>query len=563
MSGVAVCVRSVAIPSRNYGDSTYNAGESEQAPYIFWAFFNILDQAHDHARAASTATQTADTTVAVNEHTLAAGEFAKAAEGTSSAEALRTLKLLEQHHKKLSQLLKFPAEHPVVDATSEKVVTASAAVSELREPKGDAGHTTPRRTPASASSIHIPRRMPPRDMSSSIASNLATARGIRSTNTRRALSPSVSTQQAPGNLEVPARRNSRQALASEITSEQLQGKPSWVPPMHSNQAKADSQAATTRTSAVAEQAQTTAAEEGFQRFYSTVENLLSKLSAPLAFAGLPLISEETATPPEAMKTKESLQKSKITSNNPAAVEPDLTKFISRAALRASSAHPNPGSDSFYVVPKTGHTATYANILSFAEKEKRRMAASLHSADPELFDDPDQDEFVDARETPMPRSPGLMKRLAPPKGKSAGARDLENVIEELHTENKSLKDCIDKLSKRLHAFEMSAQSSTLALQESIRLMAPASPTMHPTTSGSEAEAKMIARIKVLEEQVGLGEKELLILGKENEKLKTVVARYRERWEKLKEGAKTRREGGAKEAQAGAGREADPAGRFVAG
>jgi hypothetical protein len=556
-------MRSVTILSRNHGGSSHNAGESKQAPYVLPGLSNILDQAHDHARAASTATQTADTTVAVNEHTLAAGEFAKAAEGTSSAEALRTLKLLEQHHKKLSQLLKFPTENPVVDATSEKTVTASAAVSELRVPKGDAGHTTPRRTPAGASSIHIPRRMPPRDMSSSIASNLATARGIRSTNTRRALSPSVSTQQAPGSLEVPARRNSRHTLAPEVTPEQLQGKPSWVPPMHSNQAKADSQVATARTSAVAEQAQTTAAEEGFQRFYSTVESLLSKLSAPLAFAGLPLISEEAATPPEAIKTKETSQKSKITSNNSTAVEPDLTKFISRAALRASSAHPNPGSDSFYVVPKTGHTATYANILSFAEKEKRRMAASLHSADPELFDDPDQDEFVDARETPMPRSPGLMKRLAPPKGKPAGVKDLENVIEELYTENKSLKDCIDKLSKRLHAFEMSAQSSTLALQESIRLMAPASPTMHPTTSGSETEGKMIARIKALEEQVGLGEKELQILGKENEKLKTVVARYRERWEKLKEGAKTRREGGAKEPQAGAGKEADPGGRFVAG
>jgi hypothetical protein len=41
----------------------------------------------------------------------------------------------------------------------------------------------------------------------------------------------------------------------------------------------------------------------------------------------------------------------------------------------------------------------------------------------------------------------------------------------------------------------------------------------------------------------GGKEIERLGKENEKLKTVVARYRERWEKLKEGAKTCREGGA--------------------
>jgi len=40
-----------------------------------------------------------------------------------------------------------------------------------------------------------------------------------------------------------------------------------------------------------------------------------------------------------------------------------------------------------------------------------------------------------------------------------------------------------------------------------------------------------------------------MGKENEKLKGVVGRYRERWEKLKEGARVRREGGG----SGLGRE----------
>ena len=36
-----------------------------------------------------------------------------------------------------------------------------------------------------------------------------------------------------------------------------------------------------------------------------------------------------------------------------------------------------------------------------------------------------------------------------------------------------------------------------------------------------------------------EAELKKVGHENEKLKTTIGRYRERWEKLKEGAKTRR------------------------
>ena len=146
-----------------------------------------------------------------------------------------------------------------------------------------------------------------------------------------------------------------------------------------------------------------ASEEGFQKFYSTFESLLSRLSAPLAFAGLPLISEESSSTPSNVAHVESSPKSRTSiATRHGAAEPDLTKFISRAALRAS-ALPAPGSDSFYVVPATGHTVSYANILSFAEKEKRRLAATLHSDNPDLFDDPANDDFVDARETLMPTS----------------------------------------------------------------------------------------------------------------------------------------------------------------
>jgi hypothetical protein len=329
--------------------------------------------------------------------------------------------------------------------------------------------------------------------------------------------------------------------------------------MPTHQSKADAQVLTTRALAVAEPAAPSPSEEGFHRFYSTVESLLSKLSAPLAYAGLPLISEEPSTPPESANPKEITQKLKPTSSRSTTGEPDLTKFISRAALRAS-AHPTQGGDSFYVVPTTGHTVSYANILSFAEKEKRRMAASTHSADPGLLDDPDHEDFVDAHETPMPPSPGFKKFGG--KGKSSGVKELENVMEELYIENKSLKDCIDQLSKRLHAFEMSAQQSSLALQESMRMMRPSSPAMLPSSSkGGEIEAKLTRKIKSLEEQVETGEKEMRKLAKENEKLQSVVARYRDRWEKLKEGAKTRREM-PKDTKGGDGKD-DAGGRFLAG
>jgi len=47
--------------------------------------------------------------------------------------------------------------------------------------------------------------------------------------------------------------------------------------------------------------------------------------------------------------------------------------------------------------------------------------------------------------------------------------------------------------------------------------------------------------VLEAALAHAQKDVERYGRENEKLKTVVLRYRERWEKLKEGARVRREG----------------------
>jgi len=457
---------------------------------------------------------------------------------------LRTLKLLEQHHQRLSELLRYPSENPPastaveaeVQAVAEKPLSTSAAVAELRASKSDLGPRalSPLRNPPS---LQHPRRLPPRDLSSSIASNLASARGIRANYIRQPLSPSVSTQQAPGSLETLPRRDGKR---SKVPSIPEHAQPSWVPPTQAAPRKAEPQTVTTKTSAVAEQAPTSS-DEGFSRFYNTFENILSKLSAPLAFAGLPLISEEGPAPsaPEPAPSKKRSSGSKERTGS----DPDLTKYISRAALRASARDGQSGNDSFYVVPTTGHTVSYAQIMSFDQKEKRRMAASIHSENPDLFSDPaEEDDFVDARETPMPTSVTSVSFTRKGSGRKPSGRDLENKVEELDMENKSLKDCIDKLSKRLHAFEMSAQQNSMALQESMRLMRPMSPAREPLSSRGGDEG-LKRRVLELEEHVALGGQEIERLGKENEKLKTVVARYRERWEKLKEGAKTRREGGA--------------------
>ncbi|KAB8298814.1 hypothetical protein EYC80_000983 [Monilinia laxa] len=470
--------------------------------------------AHDHARAALLATQSSDTTVAINEHALAAGEFAKAASETGSAEALRTLRLLEQHHQRLSELLRYPIEHPQ---------------KELRTSKSDLGPriSTSQNLPGS----QTPRRLPPRELSSSIASNLASARGIRSSHSRQALSPSVSSLQAPGSIE--GRREASRRPKVPSIPEHTTSKPSWVPPQPT-QKKADPQTSTSRTSASAEpNSHAVAQDEGFSKFYSAFNSVVYKLSAPLFFAGLPLFSETDQSPTLSESSSTTARKIKTANRERMPTEePDLTKYISKAALRASARDGHSGNDSFYVVPTTGHTVSYAHILSFAEKEKRRLAASMHSADPDLFPDPnDEEDFVDARETPMPNSPSNSKRTRRLAGRGTDIR-----IEELDLENKSLKQCIDKLSNRLHAFEMAAQNSSMALQESIRLMRP-----EDRSPGSGPNDEMMKRrVTELEQQMRITNKENERLFRENEKLRETVVKYRNRWDVLKEAAKSRRD-----------------------
>ncbi|KAK7444226.1 hypothetical protein CaCOL14_008527 [Colletotrichum acutatum] len=547
-----------------------------------------LVKAHDHAKAASNAQHQSETTVAINEHALAAGEFANAARSTSSIEALRTLKLLEEHHQRLAELLKIPfdrraaaSQNPSSETIDEKQESqASDATSDISSP--DDGRTksgsgqqqqsaggSPVATVKGVPSLAQQRRYPSREMTSSIASNLASARGIRgSRNRSQPIPPSVTNDQAPGNMEVQARRDGSRTKMQNVLDQS--GKPGWIPPT------ADSPRRETEPKKTEEVASPAASDDGYSRFYSTFGNIINRLSAPLAFAGLPLITEESSSitssssiPEPPMETPEPApaKRTRLKPSPAAPAEPDLSKIYSRATLRAISAN-NPN-DSFYVVPTSGHTMSYANILNFADKEKRRLEASLHSgvgsgaggsgAGDSLIED-DEDDFVDARESPSmmmaaPTSPGVRRRTA---SKPNTEQNLKNTVEELYLENRGLKDMLDKLSKRLHAFEATAQNSSLALAESIRLRRPGSPATvgaSPFTAGggggmSSTDAVLKVRNKELEEQMAMAMQRMEALEKENRTMARTLEKYREKWEKLKAGAKARRQ-----AQGGTGESAE--------
>ncbi|PHH76273.1 hypothetical protein CDD82_4062 [Ophiocordyceps australis] len=583
-----------------------------------------LVRAHDHARAAAAATRHALASApptmanqglarglcgspAVSEqHALAADAFATAARDTSSNEALRTLHLLEKHHRRLAALMKLAPAQPCPEpspadasdpspepphkqqqpaasqpqlqppaprqteqegldsgpsvvakdsvAASPAPSAASTSAATLTPTPTLTAATAPAKPAAPSSTALAPPSPPPppppppaaarpvpsrsqhhqkrpfasRDMTSSIASNLASARGIRSRAQPLSPSgpsgPSRPSQQAAGALDAPSRRDapSRTRMRSNVPNEQDEDSAvSHGPSLRQHYPGSRAR----RTTPPRTQGPPPGADDGgYARFYSTFGSLINKISAPLAFAGLPLIQEESmslqeapgsvspGSSPPALSKQKGLRPVQSQSISP---EPDLSTIYSKATMRAL-VHGST-SESFYVVPATGHSMSYANILSYAEKEKRRHEAA----------DDDDDDFVDARETPVPSSPGISWRKPP---RHQGDRELRNTVEELSVENRSLKDMLDNVSKRLHAFEASSQHSTMALAESYRFVRPASPKDQggrAKTAGSEDELAAVLR------QLDRAEREKRRMQKSLEK-------YRDKWELLKAGAKARRE-----------------------
>lgn len=499
-------------------------------------------------------------------------------------QAFRTLKLLEQHHEKLSQLLKFQTSHPVPPKSDGGVASIEAAPpAPLPNPAKGQDGTLYRPQSQSLPAAHRPQQ----DTSSSIAGTLASARGIPSSKQRRSgqpSSPAVAQQNAEGRIVTPPRRSKLgEAPGSTRHDETVSEK------------SATGGQSTRRDTTVPLSKETVPdsspkpADDAFNRFYNTFESLFSKLSAPLAFAGLPLnpdaddntAANDLVSPNKQPSSNALTPKSKKSSRNPstsvapsrrATAEPAYSQLFSPAALAAVREEPGnaalgaPG-ESFYVVPTTGGTMPYASILA---RHQQHSAGTHHhnrslSRDSSALSE-DIDEFVDARETPGLGGAGgdspVMSRTtitnnSKKRGGGGGGPNQKN-MEELQLENESLRSVLDEMSRRLWQFEMGAQMGSVALHQSIRASlnrGPCSSTdggggnkdraATATTATSTAVAdnggsnnNTNSRLTHPEDDLKRQKREMERMGRENEKLKGVVGRYRERWEKLKEGARTR-------------------------
>lgn len=335
-----------------------------------------------------------------------------------------------------------------------------------------------------------------RDSSPALAKDMASRRGIPQASQRRvqSVAPNVSTVQAAGKM---AMGNPRHATTqAHDRSEQEQKELNW----------SQTEANNATIKAVEH-------DDGFSRFYSNLASgPLSKLSSMLAFAGLPLTEGSQDDAPVSSK---SLEKTSVQ----AISGPDVKQIFSKAALRAieeqqrnqgfSGSTFGPG-ESFYVIPASGGTASYANILSRAQQEAQRQ---------QVGDDPG--DFGDAREDSA-RQSSLSGRAPIATG---SVRE-----EELQIENAALKQILDKLSHRLQAFESHAQDASMA----VLTQSMASVRTQGTTHNHDVDDRMRAMEAQLEKEM----KERERLGLENQKQKQLIAKYRSHWEDLKNSARAK-------------------------
>ncbi|GAB7353528.1 hypothetical protein MBLNU459_g3970t1 [Dothideomycetes sp. NU459] len=457
-----------------------------------------LTLAHSHARSASQNTSKARLTVAASEHESAAGEFAKTALGTGDPEALRLLKLMEEHHHKLAQIIRSK------DAISKAVSEASQPL--LTDALPPATEKT------SGSEDDVAPTSPPVPEADPGQEKTATSPLARTHNPRRDSSPALAKDIASRRgIPQPSQRK-MQTAAPGVSAVIAEGRMTTTQPASTFDPPARRQPQSTRPDVPApvvvrdRQAPAASADDGFARFYSNLTaGPFSRISSMLAFAALPLTESTHPDSPTESRTEKTTAR--------ATNDPSVESLISPAALHAlqehqrtqgGSGHSFGQAESFYLIPPTGGTASYANIVN----REQRYARREHLSD--ISEEADG-EFVDARETQSRRAPPHQARTA------ASFKE-----EELQLENETLKQVLDKMSHRLQAFESHAQDASMAAltqsMASVRTQPSAPPDMSDERKAMEDEMRRAAR--------------------EIAKLKSINSKYKAYLENLKNNARAK-------------------------
>ncbi|KAK3676283.1 hypothetical protein LTR78_004034 [Recurvomyces mirabilis] len=446
------------------------------------------EQAHAHGRKAALETQQIHWTAAAEEHQNAAQDYAKTARTVNDGEALRVLRLLEQQHRKLAEIIKSPIPDDVTEHPAQHVPEPGPSSSKSDSSRAVTNTNKTSSKPVKTSALSGARvGSQARDTSPSLARDIASRRGIPQTSR-----PS------------PAAQARARQLSPE--SSRRRGNAPRIPP-----SVVDSQASLSRSKL------TRRAEEddGFTKFYSGLTTgTMSKLSSVLAYAGLPLAADDIKQEPTPLSKA---GKHTVSASN----DPDVRKLFSKAALAAvEEDHRQRGTfgrgfgpaESFYVVPTTGMTKSFADIARHRGIEE------------------DEDDFVDAQEAPGPPSP-IRSRIPQSARASFGKGRTQ---EELELENTTLKVTLEQLAGRLANFEVHAQDASMAALTQSMV------AVHPPATGPSAEAGTAERVRQLEELVSKAAEEKQQLEMQARQQQNELKKWNTKYQKLYERARSKQQ-----------------------
>ncbi|KAJ6623411.1 hypothetical protein B0H10DRAFT_789691 [Mycena sp. CBHHK59/15] len=253
--------------------------------------------------------------------------------------------------------------------------------------------------------------------------------------------------------------------------------------------------------------------DAFNQFWNIMQGMLDNLSQPVAFATAPLgTAESNHMGRTKLSSQTMLRRDGSLSSDTDIEEPMVARFARRLGMSSDS------------------------------KKSERSSSNLKPARPVSTLDPDEEIFDEGDELTESFF------LIPSGSESSPATTLKQ-------DNALLKLEVDTLKKRLEATERILQlrreqdaqlrdSIFQATKEAQRAMGTSvvgQPFMVPTASvmretpgiKSGREAQYARRVKELED-------EIRAMRLENDKQKAMIVRYQEKWEKLKESAKRRKE-----------------------
>ncbi|KAI5818762.1 hypothetical protein BZA77DRAFT_291327 [Pyronema omphalodes] len=565
-----------------------------------------LTLAHSNAKRASEILGTAATpysrevlSAAASHHALAATSFASAAKTTKDPESHRCLELLVAEHERWADRLRSQATAPTslesVREASESQEQAEARTArtasepkEAREAKEaqetrearDSSHSngnlhspgSPYNAPNSTrSSGRDPKTKPPfaggtphyparlQKASSSLATNLASARGIPPPSRSQPVSPTTS------------RRRSGSSKPTQNPLSFLPPDPPDVSSPPNGLASASGTGANgagTPNGAGPNSAALDDSEASFSKFYSTLNNLIGRIGSPftasLAFTGLPISS--TPTSPSG------------------SVYNDLPETNVLPKNWAGN-----GGESFYVVPYSGGMMSYASVVGRDREDGDRIAGGERDRE-----DRDRDRDITARRD---RDRGRSGRAADKDRHSSSSNGRLSIVEEeearfqghnktleeLQLENSTLRKTIEHMAKDMQLWrrktEEGLKSSILeiiskdggtvagagagaignaASRPGSRISSPVRTAYKRPTpledddedysegrriGDEEAWKEMVREIrelenkmKDLEEELGGRKQEVEGLRLENDRLAKALKKWEDRWERLQRKAR---------------------------